>query len=1022
MKGTERTRGRGFLRVIASLLLVATFWAAPAHAADRGWMEAGDTVFRTLAADADLPSSSTPLSIAQDRAGFIWMATETGVSRWDGAGFKTFGPKDRPGGLPEQSAKVVASDGEGRIWVGLSSEGLLRFDEDAETFRRPANRTPLDRERVSAMSVGRGGIMWIASQGGLSKIDARTSRVDYGWGLRRGLPAGAASSVAEDRRGRLRVVQGGALFVQDAAGGRLRRAALSDESAAPDAAAPVATTVLIDGSDRIWVSTAFSGIAQLDASGRLVRRLKLRPDVSAAAQPMVMAAVEVRPGVLWFDSHEGIFEVDAHDWTVRRMHHQEGRSWSLADDSVNALMIDRSGLVWIGAASTLSIANPRPHAAAGVQTALGDGGGGRPYRAWTVAAAPDGWLWLGSQDDPVRIVGQAAGSVRRRAAGESVRPRGVTSFAFFPDGRVYAAAQSGLYTMSLEGRVLERVSSGPARHLLRVGDVLYVGGPEGLWQLDTRERAAVLKKAVDADRLTDPHVTALLATPAGELWIGTSRGLNWFQPGSGRLSRFAPGPSDPTALAANYVNGLLLDGRGRLWIAMSGGLDVLDPHAARKDRFRHLGRDDGLPNETVDALLAGPDGSIWASTDGGVVRVDARSFAITTLREAEGLQSLAHWQGGAARTADGRIVFAGTAGLTIVDPVAARVARAPVKLALTDLVVGSRVEPFGNAGAPRRIDVPPEAGSFTVEFGALDFAAADRIAYTYRLKGFEERWTRADPSHRTARYTNLPPGDYVLEMRASGRDGAAAGASLDVPVHVVAAWHQTRLFKVASALLVLIVCWGAMQLRVHYIRRRERMLEAVIEDRTAELQASQGELKKLAYFDALTGLANRRMFTQNLERLLTPTGRQARAFALILVDLDRFKAINDTLGHDAGDALLVQAAGRLVSSVREGDSVARLGGDEFAILVSGHIDANSLEVLCGRVVDAVASPIVFAGRPLDTSASLGVALFPDNGQTQDELYKAADVALYAAKRGGRNTWRRYSDLEEDLTSSARQEA
>lgn len=1008
-------RLHAFLRAVASFLLAATLWSASAGAAPRGWLDAGDTVFRTLAADADLPSSSMPLSIAQDRAGFIWIATETGVSRWDGAGFKSFGAQGPAGGLPEQSAKVVAADGEGRLWVGLRSEGLLRFDEDKETFSRPVNRTPLDRERVAAMSAGRGGFLWVASQGGVSRVDARTTRVDYGWGALLGLPPGAASWVAEDGRGRLRVVQAGGLFVQDQAGGRLRRIAF-DGALASGGLGTVATAVLIDRSERIWVSTASSGVVVLDASGGFLRRVRLRSDVAAAAQPMVMAAVEVRPGVIWFDSHEGVFEVDALDGSVRRLHHEEGRSGSLADDSVNALMMDRSGVVWIGAASTLSIASPRAGAVAGVQGALGDGRGGRAYRAWAVASAPDGALWLGSQDDPVRIVERFGGSVRRRSGGEPARPRGVTSFAFLPDGRVFAASESGLYVMSPDGRVLGRVDVAPARHLLRVGDVLYVGGPEGLWRLDTRALAPVLTKAVEADRLTDPHVTALLATPAGELWIGTSRGLNRFEPATGRLVRFVPDPSDRAALGANYVNGLLLDGRHRLWIAMSGGLDVLDPDAGGRGRLRHLGRGDGLPNDTVDALLAGPDGSVWASTDGGVVRIDPRSFAVTTFREAEGLQSLAHWQGGATTASDGRLVFAGTLGLTIVDPVAAGADRVPVGLALTDLRIGSRVEPFGNDGAPRRIDVPPGAGSFTVEFGALDFAAADRIGYTYRLKGFEEQWTRADPAHRTARYTNLPPGDYILEIRASGRDGRAPGAALNVPVHVIAAWHQTRVFKGALALFVLAACWGAMQLRVHYIRRRERMLEAVIEDRTAELQASQGELKKLAYFDALTGLANRRMFTQNLERLLTPSGRQAAAFALILVDLDRFKAINDTLGHDAGDALLIQAAGRLVSSVRESDSVARLGGDEFAILVSGHIDERSLEVLCGRVVDAVASPIVFAGNPLDTSASLGVALFPDDGQTQDELYKAADVALYAAKRGGRNTWRRYSDLVDDVTS------
>lgn len=733
---------------------------------------------------------------------------------------------------------------------------------------------------------------------------------------------------------------------------------------------------------------------------------------------MIMTAIEVRLNVVWIDSHEGIYQIDARDWSVRRLHHEEGRSGSLADDSVNALMRDRDGLIWIGAASTLSIANPQTSTAVGVQEALGFGAGGRPYRAWAVGSAYDGRLWLGSQDDPVRILELSTAGIRRLASGAGLRPRGVTSFAFFPGGRVYAASESGLFALDANGRLIAKIDGAPARHLLRVKDLLYVGGTEGLDVLDTRRPSAGLMKVVDANRLTDPHVTALMAGPGGAIWIGTSRGLNRFRPVSGELTRYAPDSSRPGALGANYVNDILLDGDGSLWVATNAGLYILGPGPNGRGGFKHLGRKSGLQNEMVDALLAAPDGSVWASTDGGVVRIDARSHAFTTYLEAEGVRSLAHWQGGRTITLDGSFVFAGTDGLTLVNPREGRSVWQPARLALTELRVGSHIQPFANTGASQAITIPPKATSFVVEFSLLDFAAADRITYTYRLKGFEEAWTRADPAHRTARYTNVPPGDYVLQMRASGRDGSPrGGATLDVPVHVIAAWYQTAAFKSALAILAVAICWAAMQLRFRYLRRRARMLEAVIEDRTAELRASQGELKKLAYFDALTGLANRRMFTQNFERLLTPTGPQAAAFALILVDLDKFKLINDTLGHDAGDALLVQAAGQLVSSVRDGDSVARLGGDEFAILVSGQIDARSLEVLCFRVIDAVASPIVFAGVSIETSASLGVALFPANGQTQDELYKAADLALYAAKRDGRNTWRRYSDLDNTVFAS-----
>ena len=990
------------------------------QAATPGWKDARDTIFRTVAADAALPEGNTPLSIAQDRQGFIWIANEAGVSRWDAHGFKTYGPDGRAGSLPERMAKVVAADARGNLWVGLSSEGLLRFDAATETFRRPANATPLDRQRIFALSSGRQGALWIASDSGLARIDDRTLRVDDTIGRRSGLPAGAASSVAEDHRGRIHVVVAGQLYRQDVAGGRFRRIEL--ERLDPGRPAATATTLLVDHADRLWVSTVASGAILVDPSGRPVRRVQFRPGDPSAVQPMAMTAIEVQPGRLWFDTHEGIYQIDVRTSVVTRIHHEGNLAGSLPDDSVNALMIDRSGLVWIGAGSTLSISDPRPAAAVSIQTALGYGAGQRSYRAWTVAMAPDGRMWLGAQDDPVRVLERTAGGAPKRLAGENLRPHGVTAFAFLPDGDGYAASEFGLFRMSSDGRVRQRISTAPARRLLLVGPTLYVSGLNGLDKLDTRRPGARLTRVLDPALLTFPRVTALLATPEGMLWIGTARGLNRFDLASGKVTRFEPNSRDENALSANYVNNLILDRYGRLWVATGRGVDILESDARGKTTFRHLRRKDGLPNDMVDALLPGPDGSIWASTDGGVVRIAPDDFATTTLREAEGVQSLTHWASSGTTTSTGELIFAGTVGLTVIDPVTARTRAAPPRLVVTDLKVGARSLPFAAAGRSTRIEVLPADGSFEIEFGALDYAASDRIRYSYRMSGFETAWTQVDSARRTARYTNLPPGNYVLQIRASGRDGASGGGALDVPVHVVAAWHQTVAFKGAVGLLVLLACWGVMQLRVHFVRRRERLLEAVVEERTAALELSQSELKKLAYFDALTGLANRRMFTQNVERLLAPTERQAPAFALVLVDLDKFKLINDTLGHDAGDALLIEAAGRLVSSVRENDSVARLGGDEFAILLSGYIDANSLAVLCGRVIGAVAAPIVFAGQTIETSASLGVALFPDDGQTQDELYKAADLALYAAKRGGRNTWRHYSDVVAEELSTRTSDA
>lgn len=178
------------------------------------------------------------------------------------------------------------------------------------------------------------------------------------------------------------------------------------------------------------------------------------------------------------------------------------------------------------------------------------------------------------------------------------------------------------------------------------------------------------------------------------------------------------------------------------------------------------------------------------------------------------------------------------------------------------------------------------------------------------------------------------------------------------------------------------------------------------------LDASRDELEQIAYSDALTTLANRRRFTQDMRRLMEYSRRHGTRFALVLIDLDRFKEINDQLGHDVGDALLVAAARRLQDLTRSDDCVARLGGDEFAVLLADASDSERVSDFCTQIIDDVMARVDVNGAKVEATSSVGVAIYPSDGAGQEELYKAADVALYAAKNSGRNTWRAFGPAVE----------
>jgi diguanylate cyclase (GGDEF)-like protein/PAS domain S-box-containing protein len=179
----------------------------------------------------------------------------------------------------------------------------------------------------------------------------------------------------------------------------------------------------------------------------------------------------------------------------------------------------------------------------------------------------------------------------------------------------------------------------------------------------------------------------------------------------------------------------------------------------------------------------------------------------------------------------------------------------------------------------------------------------------------------------------------------------------------------------------------------------QRLLIAIVRDITlAKLQ--EGRLRHQAVHDALTGLPNRMLLNDRLTQALRAAARARDPLALLLLDLDRFKEINDTLGHHVGDLLLIQFAGRLQDCIRESDTIARLGGDEFAILLPAASGVERAWSVSGRITQAVRRPFeVAGGLRLEVGVSIGIALFPEHASDQARLLHCADVAMYAAKKG-----------------------
>jgi diguanylate cyclase (GGDEF)-like protein len=178
-------------------------------------------------------------------------------------------------------------------------------------------------------------------------------------------------------------------------------------------------------------------------------------------------------------------------------------------------------------------------------------------------------------------------------------------------------------------------------------------------------------------------------------------------------------------------------------------------------------------------------------------------------------------------------------------------------------------------------------------------------------------------------------------------------------------------------------------------------LERRVHQRTLALAAATDELQRLVLHDPLTDLPNRRLLNDRIEHALAKLGRRQGRLAVMFVDVDRFKTFNDSLGHSAGDQLLIHVGRQLRQCLKPGDTVARLGGDEFAVLCEDLPDAEEAERIAERMLAVLAEPFLVAGEAVVVTASIGVAVSTGRDETPATLLRHADAAMYAAKQLGR---------------------
>ncbi|GAB2523191.1 hybrid sensor histidine kinase/response regulator [Lysobacter humi (ex Lee et al. 2017)] len=809
----------------ACLIAMAALCAGPARA---GLPETPRPRQFTVA--DGLPSNRIN-ALAEDRQGYLWIATSDGLARFDGVGFRIWRIEQ---GLRDNFVWSVHVDARDRVWVGTRSAGLAMLDASRTRFTHYDRRTPgVGGVEVWSIASDAAGDVWFGTaDAGLHRLrDGRVTRYMPVAGDPRSLPDAGIRQIE--------ITRDGSVWV-GTVNGVARWTPRGIERLPPAATpSPVINGLSSERDGTLWIGTA-RGVA--------VRR----PDGRTSATPWAQSGRDVlhvllrdRFGSFWFDIPEGL-GVD-NEGRVGTVPLYSATSRGLVRPSWVDAHEDRDGGLWFASnTSGLWYLPTRWRQFSVLARTLGDASTLANAQVRGIAPSSDGSVWLVGSGGVLDRFDSETGAVEHvvNDVGDGFV---LVSVLEDREGRVWVTFPDGMARVDPRNREVRRwgrdgadaALAGETVSLLQADDgAVWLAGEGGLQVRDGSGR--VLRAMVPGDRHGLPAgslVHRLRRTPGGRIWAATSRGLYAWSP---EAARFAPvrGPG------AAAVHDIAMDERGDLWLARFAAVERYRPDAGRLRRLGAYGRDAGFPRVAPTGLTVDSRGIAWVTTVRGLVRLDPAQGRSRIYGVRDGLPSQEFSDPPVARPSDGRILVGTSEGLVVFDPAVVRPSGERPELVIESLDVrrGTRLLTLP---ASRRFTLAHDDRDLRMRARLMSFSDASTHEYRTRLVGFDRGWVPIGPGGERV-FSQLPTGRYRLQVVGRTADHVWS-APREVVFEVQPPWWRTR-WAIAAAAMAL--AGAALILGFAYRQRLRRRLalQRVEQERRLAEEASDAKTRFLATF------------------------------------------------------------------------------------------------------------------------------------------------------------------------------
>ncbi len=790
----------------------------------------------------------------QDARGFVWIGTIDGLNRFDGYSARVYRHSaSDTGSLSSSFIHNVTEDRSGRMWVATRDGGLDLFDPltgRATHFRHhPADSATLAMDKVGMLFEDSRGRLWVTTDAGLCRLDPATGRFTR-FTHRPDDPSSLSSDqltgLCEDPGGSLWVATDDGLNRFDPHTGTcVRYLAASHLPHSPRLNTLLGVLMTRDGT--LWIGTRTKGLFAMNRVTGTFRHYPPDPtDARSPSSAYISPACEEDNGSVWFSSHDGVTVYEPATGIFHKLRAQPATPSSLSHNNVSSILLDTVGDVWIGTwgGGVNKLARRR-----------------QKFRLYASRTQPG----LLHDDFVLSLLKDGTGTLWVATS---------TGLSRIPAWRVTApkprhlVATSGLWSLA----------EGP-------GSTIWVGtAAEGIMVL--RADGAIVRfmkhAAGDTTTIAENTVRALFRDSKGRMWAGTqSRGVNRYDPTTGRWTRSPFFAADGGGMSTNLVWAIAEDHDGRLWFGTyAGGLGIFNERARTFSTFKHDPRDaaslpsndvrsicvtrggdvwigtygggickfingsfvrvterDGLANNFVYGILEDDAGNLWISSNRGLTRYSPATRTLRNYSARDGLQSDEFNTGAYFKSADGELFFGGVAGFNAFFSQTIHTNGHIPPVVLTSFKVFDR-ERMDGPDRGRSLRLKHSENFFSFEFAALDFVDSRRNQYAYKLEGFDADWVYAG-TRRYGSYTNLDPGNYLLRIKGSNNDGIWNDEGVHLPITIVPPFWMTAWFRVITAVVFVVLL--AVVVRFIATRRLRERLRALEKE-----QALQQERERIS--------------------------------------------------------------------------------------------------------------------------------------------------------------------------------